>query len=153
MVFKTDVNLALKWPKITYFEVIYLLLFTVITISEAEVTLTPSIQIIAENNPVTLTCSYTGSSTVSTYRIGVIRSSTQTSTLEGSLQADCSVFAKLPDLALYEYSCPTNKQLKWTIKTVTRANEGDIWTCQLGFTTTGSEEANLTINVQGKIKS
>ena len=131
----------------------YIYYFTVITISEAEVTLTPSTQNIAENNPVTLTCSYTGSLAVASYTMNVLRSSSQIPVQEWSLLADCSVFIKKPDPALYEYSCPTNRQLSWTIKTVTRANEGDIWTCQLGFTTTGSEEANLTVNVQGKNNS
>ena len=128
--------------------------FTVVTITEAEVTLTPSTQNIAENNPLALTCSYTGSLTVSGYIMIVLRSSSQIPVQEGSLPADCNVFAMPPDTTLYEYRCPTNSQLSWTIKNVTRTNAGDIWTCMLGFTTPGySEEANLTIHVQGMINS
>ncbi|XP_053373002.1 nephrin-like, partial [Mercenaria mercenaria] len=128
---------------------IFILFGIVAQESKAEVTLTPSSLNVVENNPLTLTCSYSGSLTVETYIM--TQSSAQTSV--GSLLADCSVFDKLPDPALYKYTCPTNNQLSWSIRKVTRVNEGETWRCLVGFTTIGSEDASFTIAVQVPIQN
>lgn len=106
-----------------------------------EVTLTGSP--VAENKSLEMTCTYTGTAKVQLFKMSL------KSSLEGSLYPNCSVFSKMPNISLYEENCPTQNQLIWTIKTVTRANEGQMWTCKV--TTPGqTENATHVISVQGK---
>lgn len=90
----------------------------------AGITLTAHSDKVVENTSLVLTCSYTGKG----FRtLDIILNSK----VKLSLRADCTALIQ-PNIRLYEYLClnKTEFLVIWTIKQVTRANEGDTWICQ-----------------------
>jgi hypothetical protein len=47
----------------------------------------------------------------------------------GIIIAECKSFIIPVDTSLYAYSCPSSKQYTWTIRKVTKQNEGDKYQC------------------------
>ncbi|XP_060575524.1 cell surface glycoprotein MUC18-like [Ruditapes philippinarum] len=95
----------------------------------AEVVLSPSSPGVIENSSLTLTCTYTGDETVTSFTWKRVKTNESNFAILGTINAECKPLIIPVDTSLYEYSCPRSKQYTWTIKKVTKQNEGDKYQC------------------------
>ncbi|XP_053388679.1 uncharacterized protein LOC128551788, partial [Mercenaria mercenaria] len=97
----------------------------------ADVVLSPSTAVASENNSVTLTCTYSGDETVTYFSWSIYKRSGSTINNIGIIAAGCRAVVINVDTSLYNYTCPNSKQYTWTIKKVTRQNDGDKYKCDV----------------------
>ncbi|XP_053373249.1 nephrin-like isoform X3 [Mercenaria mercenaria] len=121
----------------------------------AEVVLSPSTAVVSENNSVTLTCTYNGDETLPyvAWSVSKRSESTKSNTL-GVITADCTAVVINVDTSLYNYTCLNNKQYTWTIKKVTRHNDGDKYRCDVDTPSPGNIRSNnVSLSVQVPVTS
>jgi hypothetical protein len=111
----------------------------------AEVVLSPSSPGALENSSLTLTCTYTGNETVSLFAWKRVTTSGSNFAHLGLINAECNALMVSVNTSLYEYSCPGSKQYTWTIKKVTKQNEGDEYQCDVDTPSPGVKNSNSVI--------
>jgi hypothetical protein len=116
----------------------------------AEVVLSPSSPEALENSSFTFTCTYTGDETVSLFVWKRVKTSEKIYSNLGLINASCYPLIIPVDSNLYGYSCPRSNQYTWTIKKVTKQNEGDKYQCDVDTPSPGMINSNeAIIYIQG----
>lgn len=114
----------------------------------AEVVISPVNVSVTENNPVTLTCSLTGTTETPSSFSWYMKTTQADSVAVGVLTSSCQSVIVPINTSLYSYTCST-RQSTWTIKKVTRQNHGDGYQCNIDKASGVANSGYTFLNVQG----
>ena len=122
-------------------------IYNILTGADGLLSISPSgITEVEENSRLTLTCSYTGSS--SPTLVYWLKNSTAKYVLRAS---DCSRFGNVPDTASFEYNCTNGgRDFTLTFKDVNATQDGDTWSCRVN-TRTVENSPEITIKIKGRL--
>ncbi|XP_060575525.1 synaptogenesis protein syg-2-like [Ruditapes philippinarum] len=117
-----------------------------------DIVLSPLSPSAAENNSLTLTCTNSGDESDTLFIWKRVMRNESAYNIIGLINASCNAVLQPVDTNEYEYGCPSRKQYTWTIKKVTRENEGDKYQCTVD--SPGANNSNeVKISVQIPITS